>query len=125
MYAYETGVLISQTTPQTIIAQIFPLEEKNSNVTRTKATPSSWIRANDKEALRIAIYLFTYPDSHMTSYQLDIRLLRTKSRLETYDKNTKAPPTAGRRREHGLGRYLQDRAARTRSGMSSNQRTGR
>ena len=41
------------------------------------------------------------------------------------DKQTKRAPVAGRRREHGLGRYLQGREGRARWGTSSNQRNER
>ena len=40
--------------------------------------------------------------------------IRTNKRLDILTTKTKAEPVAGSRREHGRGRYLQDREKRAR-----------
>ena len=49
--------------------------------------------------------------------------IRTNRRLGKNGEKTKKAPVVGRRREHGLGRYLQGREGRARWSTSSNQRT--
>ena len=72
-----------------------------------------WTRTSDAEVKGTAAYLFTYKGSYMTIYRIDM-YLRTNRRLGQNYKKTKKAPAAGRRREHGLGRYLQGREGRAR-----------
>ena len=60
----------------------------------------------------------------MTNYQ-DMFLYVRIDVYKKMTKKTKKAPAAGRRRVHGLGRYLKGREGRARRGTSSNQRIER
>ena len=76
-------------------------------MSHTKNAIISWIRTTDAEVEGTATYLFTYSSAYMIFYQIDMYLY---VRIDVWEKMTKKrtehPPAAGRRREHGLGRYL-------------------
>ena len=72
-----------------------------------KKTPSSWIQNHGCRGRRdsnLPVHLFS---SYMTIYQI-VRYLYVRIDVwEKFTKHTKTAPAAVRRREHGLGCYLQ------------------
>ena len=53
----------------------------------------------------LAVHLLSFLHDKFSGYVS----IRTNRRLEKNDQKTKKAPAAGRRREHGLGRYLKGR----------------
>ena len=74
-----------------------------------------WIRTSNAEVKGTATYLFTYAGSYIAFYQINMFLyVRIDVWEKMTNKKTKTAPAAGRRREHGLGRFLQGREGRAR-----------
>ena len=94
-----------------MIVHIFTLELKKHTVL------DSNLRRRGHKDRSLPAHLLRFLHDHVSGRYVSIR---TNKRLEKHYETTKEAPTAGGRREYGLGRYPQGREGRARRGTSSN-----
>ena len=119
---------IAQVTLQSssMIVHIFTLEQKkyrnNVKHTYTHCTGLENLRRRGQRDSSLSVHVLRFLHDSLSDWYVSIRTYEYKFFWEKLTKKTRIAPAAARRREHGLGRYLQGREGRARWTTSSYQR---